>query len=412
MTTHTIPFGKLSVLVEKLADLNKRGERLGLPPLGVDACEFWERVHRNNDPLELGPRVIKRFYSITFVGDAPRYKGHSFVAVLEHHDAGNIIARSPWAAGEELTAWQQASSRCQHCGLARRRKQTVLVRTPDGGLIQLGTDCMVDYLGTTDAAEAVRLWALWAELQSSFSDEDGGFWGGGAPEIATVDYVAAAVCSVRRRGYHKAGSDVTTRSDVDFAMAGCPADNGRRGDREMIQAWKDAQPTDTDRARAAAAMAWASHSRDNSDYASNLRVALSEPVVGKRSAGLLASLPAAFDRHEGVERERREAPKPAGHFGAVGERTERLMTLETRAAYESDFGTGVMLILRDEQNHLFQTFTSGEAQRIEDWSGVWAIRGTVKKHATDRRGRPVTVLARCTVERVLTQGEHEEHVAA
>lgn len=413
MTTHIVPFHKLSVLTDRVNDLNKRGAKLGLEPLTFEAREFWARQRAvYDDGMPDGDRyVIKRYYSVQFTSEVPRYHGHRFVAVLEHHEAGNIVAKAPWAQEMDLSAWLMASSRCQHCGVYRRRIKTVLVQTPDNGLIQVGTDCLVDYIGSADAEMALRLWSLWAELGRSLGeDTDGEFgWGGARGEVATVDYVAAAVSSVRRRGYHKAMSEgQSTRSDVAFACGNKPQDRGNRGERELVEYWKEAQPTEADRARAAAAMAWVAANGDRSEYMHNLRVACSEPIVGDRAGGLLASLPAAFDKHEGVERERQQAPKPAGFFGKVGERVERFVELDARIGYESLYGAGAMLIVRDQQNYYFQTFTSGEARRIEDWSGLWAIRGTVKKHDTDRKGRPVTVLARCTVERVLTKAEAHE----
>jgi hypothetical protein len=407
--THTIPENRLGLLRAGVEKLNKRADKLGMEPVVLVVGEPRLIVYQELLPAEYQeagriPRTVTRerwVADVSFRGTAPVIAGFAFVAKLDHQEGGNLVLRAP-GIETDLSGWRQCGSRCQHCGLERRRAETFLLQHESGALLQVGRQCLKSYTGSDDVARAVKLFKLWAEFMGSMDEGGeygcGGGWGSGASTPA--EYVAAAVASIRKRGFHKSDSDRSTRNDCDFITGPCPKPD-RDGGRDRIEEWHKAQPTDAQREEAAAIIAWALASKDSSDYAHNARVACAAHAMPKRTEGLLASLPVSYDKAMGREQERRERPPAGPHVGAVGDRITCKITVKLVRGYESDFGTGVMLLMADEQNSTLKTFSSGALQDQEDLSeGEWYLRGTVKKHETDQKyGHPVTLLTRCALQR-------------
>jgi hypothetical protein len=389
--SHVIPENRLGLLRAGVDKLNKRAVKLGMTPVGLIVSE--PRILRRGPAWESRDIWV---VDVQLTGEAPRIGGFVFAARLEHLEGGNLILRAP-GIETDLDGWRTTGSRCQHCGLDRRRSATFLLQNADGALIQVGKSCLEDYTGTTNVESAVDLFKCWAELVAGCGEEgEYGFGGGWVPDTMPVEYLAAAIASIRARGFHKSGCEgVSTKRDCDFITGPCPKDKGARGDREMIEDWKKSQPSEAQRAEAAAILAWALASNDSSDYMHNARLLCGARTVIDRARGILASLPVAYDKALGRERERQERPAPGPHVGAIGERIVSKITVKLVRGYTNDFGEGVMLLMLDEKNSALKTFSSGQLSNVEDFDGEWFLIGTVKKHETDQKyGHPVTLLSR------------------
>ncbi len=409
-TVHTIPENRLGQLQAGVAKLNKRATKLGLEPVGLVVSAPRSIVLTELVPdeyQELGaviPKTTQRHVyvvDVSFTGTAPRVGGFSFLARLDHQEGGNLVLRAP-GVETDLDGWRVCSSRCMHCGLDRKRSATFLLQNEQGAIVQVGKSCLEDYTGTTNIASAVELFKCWQEILVGLGEGgEYGFGGSWQPDVTPVEFVAAAVASIRRHGFHKSGEEGSTRSECDFLTGSCPMDKGRRGDKEEVEAWKKGQPTDAQREEAAVILAWVLASKDSTDYMHNARIACAARVMIDRTEGILASLPVSYDKAQGIERERLARPPAGPHVGAIGERITTKVTVKLVRGYESDFGTGVMVLMFDENNSAIKTFSSGRAlQDLENFEGEWFLRGTVKKHETDeRKGEPVTLLKRCELQR-------------
>ena len=271
--------------------------------------------------------------------------------------------------------------------------------TEAGGLIQVGANCLADYLRSENAAEALQIGSLWAELVASFSDPDGDFgcgrggWGDPSP----FEAVAAAVSSVRHFGFRKSDQERSTKGHVRFLCGECPSGSSPES-VEAREAWKAQQPTDADRERAKAIIEWISASTDPSDYMHNLRVAVQQCAAPDRMLGLLASAPTAYDKHLGIEVERKTRPQ-SSHFGTIGQRFDAVVTIVARHGYDSfRGGSGVIVVMRDAEGHVFKWFTTSSGARFSDVSGEFHLRATVKKHGSNR-GEAETVVTRADISR-------------
>ncbi len=415
--SYTIPHERLSVLQAGVDKLNKRATKLGMEPVSVVSGQPFAQQYIEVDPVEYGDdgRILPRserirtrwLCNVHIKGTVPVVAGFAFIAKLDHLEGGNLVLRAPGWDGD-LDGWRVVGSRCQHCGLDRSRAATFLVREEGGGIIQVGRQCLQDYTRSTDVENAVKLFKCWQELLAGGSDDDEGGWGFGgySPSSTPAEYLAAAVSSIRHRGFHKSGAEEkSTRSFCDFITGPCPKDKGERGDREEIALWKSLQPTDAQRATAAEVLAWVLASNDSSDYMHNARLACAERTVRDRTEGILASLPFSYDKAMGREQEKKARPAAGPHVGVVGEKVTLKVTVKYVTGTENKWSSGVFMILVDENNSALKLSATGHLNRLSDADdfkdGEWYIRGTVKKHEWNekRNNEPMTRLTRCEMQR-------------
>ena len=322
------------------------------------------------------------------VGVLPRVEGYELVATLEHLEAGNVVSYAPGEAelGEE---WRTCASYCAHCKTERRRKETFLVRTPAGEILQIGRNCLADFL----TASPVRFIAL-AELVRSIGGGDLG-WGAGARDYylpETKQFLACAVSAIEHHGFRKSGMDAPTKQRAMFLAMPKP-----KGSNAEI--WREEQPTAAHHAEAEAILAWAQTATPSSDYLWNLRLALGERLVGHH-VGLIASAPPAYQRALGIqvkERAARAGKKDyePGHVAPKGEVFQGEATLEGIVEIANDWGGKSLCRFRTESGHQVVWFASGKAPRTI--GNRYQIKGRVKACETFR-GVDQTVLQRVSFE--------------
>jgi len=409
---YKIPAERLGILQDGVEKLNRRAKKLGFAPVVLVAsaprAESYKSMKRG-----LANQLLTRWViDVRFEGEAPRIQGYGFQAALTHTPQGNLVSRAP-GVETDLSGWRETGARCQHCGLDRRRAETFLLQSPEGGIVQIGRQCLVDYIGTTDVTRAVQLWRVWAELVSGITDEDGeyGFGGGWVCPTTPVEFLAAAVSSVKRRGFVKtqcADQQTSTRAHAEWILGPEPKIDSDDYARSLAlrEEWRLCQPTEAHAQEAQAILDWVLTSNDSSDYMHNARVGCGARTMMPRSAGLLASLPSAHDKHLGKIYERKQRPAAGPHVGVVGERIDATITVKFEMMIAEDperrFSVSkALIIMVDENNSAFKTFASGELKRVENLKeGTWFMRGTVKSHEADKKtGEPVTVLKRVELQR-------------
>ncbi len=415
--TYLIPAERLSLVQAGVEKLNRRAKKLGFEPVVLVASEPRSITRMKSvwvEPAEGRPGGLHEYpvtvwvRDVRFEGQAPRINGFAFQAALTHTDAGNLVRRGP-GVETDLVGWREASARCQHCGLDRNRAETFLLQAPTGELVQIGRNCLVDYIGTTDVAAAVQLWRAFQDLVGEITDDDGeyGFGGGWCPTTPR-EFLAFTVASTKYRGFRKAagGEDGvrSTRDHVRWLMGPAP--------RLGYDEWIACRPTEEQFARADEIMAWVAASTDASDYMHNARIGCAARSMLPRTDGLLASLPVSYDKHLGALEERKARPAPGPHVGAVGDKIEAKVVVRFVTRIEADShspmgGTDIkiLVVMTDERNSKYKTFsTSGDLFRLDNEGklkeGEWYMYGTVKRHESDKRDNaPVTVLTRVVLRR-------------
>lgn len=122
------------------------------------------------------------------------YENWIVIAVLDHHEAGNVIhlVEGEWRPSAELalpSRFRTAKSFCEHCNTMRSRNKTVVIyNTQTKQFKQVGTTCLREYTGGIDA-EAI---AAFEEAIKS-PEEFLGVSGRSKFFIETKDYLSAVV---------------------------------------------------------------------------------------------------------------------------------------------------------------------------------------------------------------------------
>lgn len=325
------------------------------------------------------------------IGDLPSVGGYEFAARIEHSKDGNVIARGPKETEALDVAWRTAEPLCEHCGKKRSRKETFLLRQYGMHLMQIGRNCLADFL-MVDPSQMVAL----AELVKAIGEEGSdGYWGsyGGFWEVAPIAFLACAVATTERDGFVKSKDGRDDRR-ATWAVAQWLSQPSHS------EAWLAGQPNEDHIETAHAVLAWAASPGENpSEYRWNLSLAVKASGVGKH-AGLLASAPAAYNRELGqlvqkklaVASERPEGYAVEKHLVYKGE-----VTLIRHYLSQNDFGSTAICTFRTDDGHELVWFATGVAPKPDMQGMRFSIKGRCKKLVPENGKFPrQAVLARVT----------------
>jgi hypothetical protein len=427
---------RISALVDKL---NKRCRRLHIPELTLTVTgtetrkiDTGERDLNNHPIFE---DVI--FDHVHFTGGRPKLGGWEFAATLEHDlETGLTILRTSEAFGRELpTSYRSAKPICEHCGLQRNRRDTYVVYNSEQNVYkQVGHQCVADFLGLQDVHRALDIAQIWYDLDSICGSDDASEyqdgWGGFKKETAMslMEFLARAVATVRIFGFVSAKAQQAAREKLDSlpedqatqmivpettkvrVMNYCFPEkkdlvNKWGGPTKLAEEIEQTKPTADDIAHAEALIEWAqSFDRDHcNDYQFNLLAATANEIMPFRRSGIVASLPAAWNKHQQIldERQKQAAKWKAEnaekiakckHIGTVGERIRGLkLTVKRVIPIEKQFGVTYVTGLEDADGNQFTWFASGTELKVGE---VYNCDATVKDHS-EYKGIKQTVLARC-----------------
>jgi hypothetical protein len=326
------------------------------------------------------------------IGPMPSVGGYEFAARIEHTPAGNVIVRGPGETKDLDASWRTAEPHCSHCSTKRARKETFLLRQYGVALLQIGRNCLADFL-MTDPSRMVAAAELAKSVSGIMGDDGQDCWGGwgGHWEPSVLAFVAAAVASTERNGFVKSSEPGrTTRTDAEWLCNPPPKDSSD------FKAWTDQQPTADQIENAHAVIAWASDAGPGaSEYRWNLSLAVKQQGIGKH-AGLLASAPIAFNRELGKRAEKKAAPARAeGYAVEEGFIFKGEATLIRHYLSESDWGSVAICTFLTDAGHEIVWFASGVAPKPDMQGMRFQIKGRCKKHAS-RNGVSQTILSRVT----------------
>lgn len=397
-TSYRIPAANINALRADLAKLQARAEKIAKKGDLADVTPIG---------LEIVERVVegeKVFFICRVTGSTPKLAGWTFIATLQHEEAGTILRSVPTASFPEgtLTRFREATPACDHCRYNRRRNDTFVVRHDDGAVKQVGRNCLAAFTGVTNP-DALAAMAEFVALAGQIADAAQSEGGPRAEVVSSTEtFLGYVVCSIRESGWlsRTKARDLGGRATADHAWTAMhPTPMTRREDRLF--------PTDADRALALTALGWVNEHFDNAtseslgDYEHNLRVALAGGMVTHRLAGIVGSAIGYYERAIGriltnkVAAERRAAANEVGWVGTPKKRETFSVTLVAVFDYESTYGV--------VHAHKFLTSTGA----VIMWKtgsdkldlGEYTLTGSVKEHS-EYRGEKQTVVTRCKAEKV------------
>lgn len=386
-TIVTLPPHAAEWVNQRLADVARRARRSGvdeqphLAPVGEPRSEYEPTAStdemldclneiadgRGGFVIKCGPGLCPRHWRETIVQDfrvcgvMPVLPGGwRLLAAVDHTPLGAVIREAPGSACPADHRGANASDRCDHCGVSRKRKTCyVLRRGDDDKVMQVGSGCVAEYLRDTDVEKTVeimlRMQAIWLDFWARVADgeiEPGG--GGRRDEPKPLHELLSHVAAYTRKNH---GVYVTRKQ----AEASGDALHGQRCSSTVDLAWacmnarsaeeKKSSPdlrTAADLATATAAVAWAaSLPVDGSTFEQNMRLFGTSRMYTPKHRGTAAYIVPAYLRATSQAGSYPVRPGPPPVLEAVvGATVTREVEIVRIASFDSDFGTRYITAMR------------------------------------------------------------------
>lgn len=374
---------RLEALNEKLAKLERVAKRLKVEGFTthVDGVTFVPEIIKHGRVVQFGYQL----HSIEAIGVSPRLEGGwEFLATIQHEQAGNIIRTVP-SAELNVEAYRTVGPKCDHCQKIRSRKDTYLVRTPEGAIKQVGHSCVKNYLGHRALEQILACANFEREIREFDEDRE---YGGSSASTYTINYLSMAVECIERDGF--VSKKLAQEKDL-------PCTSGA--------VWMHLYPVPEFRANAYTVseesfktaekiIEWGKTLTGASDYEWNLKIALSGDCMDHRTAGIVASAYTAYKRHLGLIAERQakhEAEKGSEFVGAVNDKVELTLTVTKEMEFATAYGMSAIVLMKDEAGNIFKWFTSRNTLEV---GKTYRVKATVKAHE-EYKGIKQTSLTRC-----------------
>ena len=363
--TFTFAADNVEFVEKQVARLAKRASKLGQV-----AIEF-----EYGSPIAISDTQFVRVGVIS--GPAPKVNGFTIIAKIEDDsEIGRVINVAP-GCEDSLVEYRDAKLTCDHCAKKRTRKTHFVVENEAGERRVIGRTCIVDYIGSEDVLNRIKLWKLIGE-----ASEEKMSGGRGGDTVKVLTWVKYATADTMDRGYRKADSEYPTRSACSASVY--PFNRFDREVKERLDGIEGAEE------RAQAAIDWAASLTDEelgSNYMWTLhRIAKAEFVTPK-TFGYAASLYQAYlratEQLEKKQAREKEAAKQVCFDGVEGSRVKgREFKVQRVRGCDGYYGESTIVCLLNEATGEHLTwFASGYKSEWYDAEGdVVTIDFTIKGH--------------------------------
>jgi len=384
---------------KELEKLARKARRYGCPDIIVTEGERVSVKETTEDWDGHRRTVTREYVELAITGDAPTVGNYAFMARVELHPGGNLVDTVPGVEGLD-TRFRHTDGFCAHCQTTRARKDVFVVRNTDTGeQLQVGRNCLRDFLGVDPLAVAHRF-AFWAAVRD-FAESEGGRrdWGQSLTGVVALAAVCVRLYGWCSKGQAQYDEDVTPTAAYVWRVL----EGTSREDRELARKVCDAM-TDADYATADETIKWVREELSgDSDYTHNLKVIFNgNTITDARRLGLAVSAIAAYHRaQEKALRlsKDREAAAKSQHVGQIGERLRDLrVTLQfQRTIGSNEWGESVLIKFADASGDILTWITS-KGSGLEVGEEV-LLTGTVKAHG-EYNGTLETKMTRCVLKEV------------
>lgn len=368
-------------ILEKLAKLTKKAEKLGTPPLtlAVSAPYVVKERRRIHDPVADAFAAIEGENSmcateevsvvkvdLTLTGEPPKLNGWKLAARLDWIEKEAVVMKVPSA--ELKKDWSAAKNLCEHCGAVRHRIETFVVLSDAGEEKQVGSDCLIDFLGHNAAA----IFSFWTDMIGEVESWEGG---SDSKYLVTPEYLSWVALAIRTGGWVSGtvayASNGMKTSSASVAM-------NMMHDKKLK---KEDRPTEADGKVALAALEWArtelSLKEPKSDYEKNLTLVVKNDYLHPKHVGIAASVIPAFKRALGLAEEKK-LEAASEYVGEVKKRAVfKGLTVVFVKEFESTYGVTYLIKFKDEKGNVFIWWTSAIYPEVGE---IYELKATVKAH--------------------------------
>lgn len=295
---------------------------------------------------------------------------------------GQDIAFSKW--GDVPVEKQGQPLCCDHCGLKRRRTETLIVRREtDGNTVEVGTSCLGDFTGEEYSDSFLKSLSdsgrLMAEIEaaSNWSLHDADFTL--QDEIRNV--MAVAVSIVRVEGFINArdAEAQNTPSTARLVVEELARLNGKNIDQNTIMViYSDFTTADI-------VIEQFRQKPQDHGFNDKVKACLDRGLVSTGDVGLLAGAVGSYYK----DLARRQKMSEFGPLlenskaqGEIGEKSLRRVTVAQTKSVAGEWGPLRIVSFVDDQSNLFVWKTSSEHEFVE--GDRYEIGGRVKAHSVGR----------------------------
>ncbi len=442
--TYLVPACNIDSLLAAIEKLNKRAVRLDVQPIAVSSAvdhirhEVYQltvngeqnRCWRTSiEKVDAAPGAflanaftptgsVMAWHKVEVSGEAPSLNGWSIVSVLEPltADDGSVLNLIRNIPGEVCpNEYRTRIGECDHCKATRRRKETFVVRHPEGSTKCVGRQCLKDFLGYhADPHALAGLAELLAQLaslcESAQEDGDDEFRSNSRDRGWTLDnFLAVTATRIRLFGWvsRTVARDSYDRKEAtaDTVIKLVTPPDYRGWTASQIADDKEYREKhvsiEADATTAEAAIEWARNLSDSaiadSDYLANVNLVARVGLVTRKLAGVAASIVSSYLREQDkLTYAAKQAARPeSNHVGTIGKRAVFTVTCEKVIRSEGQYGvTGIHKMTDDKGNDL--TWFASESTEWLAEGQTYQVKATPKSHG-DFQGRKQTVLNRVAV---------------
>lgn len=383
-----IPTIHIDAFTDKIFNLNKKAKKLGFEPITFVQHDEYRKEEYTRETLYQGEGpfgTIKKFkvmtQKFTISGQTPQVKDFVFIAALESTENGNIVKKF----SESPLDFSQYGSKCEHCNINRRRKQTYIIQnTNTGEYKQVGSTCLDDFLGSDSLQSALfqaeSLYDL-IYIKESFYDPFYDGSSGGFSQFPLEEYLSYVVKVIEVEGW-------ASKKSVE----------GKLGSKSTAEtAWMEMssrrqQPTQEQIDQASSVIDWALNMQPNNDYERNLHIIAKNGRVTHSQYGFAASMVNACKTfHEKILAEKNSKQKPSEFQGTVGQKISFDAIVLKCLSFDSYYGRTNLTILQDDDGNIFKWSTGSHVNFVA--GNKHSFTGTVKEHTTYNQQKQ-TVLTR------------------
>ena len=377
-----IPAENIARFQGDIERLIKRADKLDVPAPGYKILRSYDETTEVGFSIEM--------YEVEVYGDAPRFNGWRFIAAIdidrENPDAPNIVYCL--AGVEKDPEWTTTKSRCDHCLANRDRKKLVVVEHDNGERKIVGSTCLHDFLG----GKSPKAIAAWAEMLSSFVDDENGYREVGKSaeaRLVPAVYLAWVIKAIREGGWISRG---TAKEDEVTATADDAVNDMMAYHLSSVRSFDDVIPTIEDHSEAQTIIEWGQGiDIGQNDYMDNLAAVAQKSGWRMRDLGLGASMVTAYRKRHVAPADVAPAPADSQHVGEVDEPVELIATIVLIREIETKWGPKVVADLHDRDGNVLVWWAKPD--EIEDFKegDVLDIQAVVSKHDTFRGVAQTTI---------------------
>lgn len=346
---------------------------------------------------ELDRKEYHKFIIVEVDGTA-KIDNWECVAVMENHDAGNIIRRINTEI-EIPERFKHTENLCEHCNTRRQRNNLYVIHNVETNeWKQVGGSCLKLYTGGLN----MEYVAAYMDGITELEEFDGVVTGRGKAYYRVEEILSYAVEVINKTGYFNAQSAIPTKYLVSELMQ----DNLGRAIEKINDEFKDARLNvrmsehdfhkDNTMEDVENIIDYYKNLNDDSEFVHNVKVMLNEGYALPKNFGFLCYLPEGYARY--IQKEIEKAKKvETKYFGEVGKRYKDKVIVDVTlvTSWETQWGyTGIYKIVLEDGSIL--TWKTNNALYLDRNEKYDKISFTVKEHK-EYKGEKQTEVTRCKV---------------